>query len=43
MRILKRKMGLEEEKIQLTEHELERKDKMLSQAPIPPISTEKRE
>jgi len=43
MRILKRKMGLEEEKIQLTEHELERQDKMLSQAPIPPISTEKRE
>lgn len=43
MRILKRKMGLEEEKIQLTEHELERQDKILSQAPIPPITTEKRE
>lgn len=43
MRILKRKMGLEEEKIQLTEHELERQDKMLSQGSVPPINTEKRE
>lgn len=43
MRILKRKMGLEEEKIELTEHELERQDKILSQTPILPITTEKRE
>jgi hypothetical protein len=43
MRILKRKMGLEEEKIQLTEHELERQDKILSQAPISPVPAEKRE
>ena len=43
MRILKRKMGLEEEKIQITEHELERQDRIISQAPIASATTEKKE
>lgn len=44
MRILKRKMGLEEEKIELTAHELMRRDKLLSdedKVPEPPTYTEK--
>lgn len=43
MRILKRKMGLEEEKIQLTEHELERQDKIITGAPNPLPPTEKKD
>jgi hypothetical protein len=43
MRIMKRRMGLEEEKIVLTEHELERQDKILSQTPVATIITEKKE
>lgn len=35
MRIMKRKMGLEEEKIAITEHQLERQDKILSNKPLP--------
>lgn len=34
MRILKRKMGLEEEKIEITQHQLEHQDRILSEAPI---------
>ncbi len=46
MRILKRKMGLEEEKIELTEHELKRQDTMLSQPSspfIPVVPAEKKQ
>ena len=34
MRILKRRMGLEEEKIEITQHQLENQDKVLSEAPV---------
>lgn len=43
MRILKRRMGLEEEKIVLTEHELERKDRLLSHEFTKTIPNEKKE
>lgn len=43
MRIMKRKMGLEEEKIEITAHELERQDKLLSNEVLPHIDTEKKE
>jgi hypothetical protein len=43
MRILKRKMGLEEEKIEITQHELERQDEALSHTTLPAINTEKKE
>jgi hypothetical protein len=42
MRILKRKMGLEEEKIELTQHQLERQDEIMSiKVPEPPYNTTK--
>ena len=34
MRILNRRMGLEEEKIEITQHQLEHEDKVLSEAPV---------
>lgn len=43
MRIMKRRMGLEEEKIELTEHELERQDKRLSQESLAAIHNEKKQ
>jgi hypothetical protein len=40
MRILKRRMGLEEEKIELTQHQLERQDRIMSEdVPTPPYNT----
>ena len=41
MRIMKKKMGLEEEKIEITEHQLKRQDKLLGQAHGGGISAEK--
>lgn len=41
MRILKRKMGLEEERIVITEHELERQDKILSNNSTPVVTEKK--
>lgn len=43
MRIMKRRMGLEEEKIEITEHELERQDKRLSQESLAAIHNEKKQ
>jgi hypothetical protein len=41
MRIMKRRMGLEEEKIILTEHHLEHEDKLLYKDPLENTNTEK--
>lgn len=41
MRVLKRKIGLEEEEIELTEHQLQRKDKMLGNLPTVASDLEK--
>lgn len=42
MRILKRKMGLEEEKIEITAHQLERQDQIMSNALTSKTDTEKK-
>lgn len=37
MRVIKKKLGLEEEQIDLTEHQLERQDKSQDRPPVPPF------